>query len=557
VVNGGVTSYESTISYTYDAGDRITQIVDSAGGTITRGYDNLDRLATETTAQGSVSYGYDNRGRRTSMTVAGQSQVSYSYDNADRLTQISQGSSNVGFGYDNANRRTSLTLANGVSVSYSFDNDSRVTGITYQLGTTTLGNLTYSYDRLGQRMQVGGSFARTALPGAVSTTAYDAADELTNWNGAAISYDANGNMLSDGSNAFTWNARNQVATLNAASLQYDALGRRIKNAAGTSFLFDGPNAVQELAGSNVTANLLQGGGVDKIFTRTDSAGSRALLRDALGSTVALVDAGGNVQTDYSYDPFGNTSSSGQSSSNVFQYIGRENEGNGLYFVRARYYSPTLHRFVSEDPLRFFADSNFYRYCFDSPTNCTDRVGLQGGPGEEDEEEVEAPENFAEAVLGKDAVDAIRNANEEAEAEAEAEAAREPEFEKILDNISEADQMAIARGDCPTNPEVGRAIAIKKMFQNLRNPLRNIFNQKAPNQVAPGTNQLSGVYINDLGRAEPWIAYYDGYGRIIARTDYNAGNSAAGIPGTHTETYEYGPGYSPYKTTNHIPGEYPH
>jgi len=80
------------------------------------------------------------------------------------------------------------------------------------------------------------------------------ANELTNWNGTPISYDLNGNMLSDGVNTFSWNARNQVAALNNVSLQYDAEGRRTRNAAGTSFLFDGANAAQELSGSTVTAN---------------------------------------------------------------------------------------------------------------------------------------------------------------------------------------------------------------------------------------------------------------------------------------------------------------
>ena len=59
VVTGGVASYESTTSYTYDAGNRLTQVVDSAGGTITRSYDDLDRLTSEITPQGSISYGYD------------------------------------------------------------------------------------------------------------------------------------------------------------------------------------------------------------------------------------------------------------------------------------------------------------------------------------------------------------------------------------------------------------------------------------------------------------------------------------------------------------------
>jgi RHS repeat-associated protein len=374
VVNAGVTSYESTVGYTYDAGNRMTQAVDSAGGTITEAYDNLDRLTSETTPQGQISYGYDLGGRRASMTVAGQPQVTYLYDNANRLTQIAQGTSTVGFSYDTANRRSTLTLSNGVNMAYTYDNNSRVTGITYKFNATTLGNLTYSYDSLGRRTQVGGSFAQTDLPGSITSATYDAANELTNWNGTSISYDSNGNMLSDGSNAFTWNARNQVATLNSVSLQYDAFGRRIENAAGKSFLYDGANAAQELSGSTASANLISGG-IDEIFTRTDSTGAFTPLQDALGSTIALVDASGGLVTQYAYDPFGNTTVSGTTNADNFQYTGRENEGSGLYFYRARYYSPLLGRFVNEDPLGFEGSgANLYAYTFNSPANFVDPAG---------------------------------------------------------------------------------------------------------------------------------------------------------------------------------------
>lgn len=374
VVNGGNTTYESTISYTYDAGNRLTQAVDSAGGTITDAYDGLDRLTGETTAQGSISYAYDAANRPTTMQVAGQPAVNYTYDNANRLTQISQSSSTTSFNYDIANRRTSLTLPNGVVVSYSYDADSHLTGITYQLGPSTLGNLSYAYDQLGRRVQVGGALSRTNLPAAVASAAYDAANELTNWNGTNLSYDANGNMLSDGVNTFTWNARNQVATLNNVSLQYDAFGRRIKNAAGISFLYDGANAVQELSGTTVTANLLSGS-IDEVFTRADASGAFAQLKDALGSTIALVDSNGNSQTVYTYDPFGNTSVTGISNANEFQYTGRENEGNGLYFYRARYYLPLLGRFINEDPLGFRGGINFYEYVASDPIDFLDPLGL--------------------------------------------------------------------------------------------------------------------------------------------------------------------------------------
>src|SRR6185437_12528452 len=183
------------VGHWVNAYNRMTQAVDSAGGTITEAYDNLDRLTSETTPQGQISYGYDLAGRRVNMTVAGQPQVTYSYDNANRLTQIAQGSSTVGFSYDNINRRSTLTLSNGVNMSYSYDNDSHVTGITYKFSTNTLGDLSYSYDSLGRRTQVGGSFAQTGLPAAMNSATYDAANELTNWNGTSISYDLNGNML--------------------------------------------------------------------------------------------------------------------------------------------------------------------------------------------------------------------------------------------------------------------------------------------------------------------------------------------------------------------------
>lgn len=54
----------------------------------------------------------------------------------------------------------------------------------------------------------------------------------------------------------------------------------------------------------------------------------------------------------------------------------ENESNGLYFYRARYYSPVLGRFINEDPLGFAGSGpNFYAYVFDNPTNLTDPFGL--------------------------------------------------------------------------------------------------------------------------------------------------------------------------------------
>jgi RHS repeat-associated protein len=221
---------------------------------------------------------------------------------------------------------------------------------------------------------MGGSLAKVNLPTAITSATYNADNQLTNWNGTTLSYDLNGNMTNDGATTYTWDARNHLAAFGSTSFSYDTLGRRTRNATGTAFLYDGVNAVQELSGSTVTANLLSGG-VDEIFTRTDSAGVRNFLTDALGSTVALTDSTGTTQTQYTYEPFGKMTASGASNTSTFQYTGRENDGTGLYYYRARYYNPVLERFISEDPLDFGGgDVNLYAYAGASPTNEVDPSG---------------------------------------------------------------------------------------------------------------------------------------------------------------------------------------
>jgi RHS repeat-associated protein len=268
------------------------------------------------------------------------------------------------------------------SVTYSYDSASQLTGLTYKNGSTTLGNLTYSYDLAGRRINTGGSYARTGTPQAAPSATYNVNNQLTQWKGASLTYDANGNLTSDGTNTYTWNARNQLVAISgatSASFQYDPFGRRVsKTISGmTQYLYDGANPVQEISGTSTSANLLTGG-LDEYFQRTDSAGARSFLTDALGGTLALADSSGALQTQYTFEPFGNTSVTGATTTNSFAYTGRELDATGLYFNRARYYNPSLQRFISEDPIGFNGGINFYAYTANSPTNLTDPFGLQGG-----------------------------------------------------------------------------------------------------------------------------------------------------------------------------------
>jgi RHS repeat-associated protein len=395
----------STITLSYDAGNRRTQAVDSHAGTIGDTYDGLDRLLSETTPQGTITYSYDAANRRMGMTVGGQPLVSYSYDNADRLMNIAQGTSAVGLQYDAASRRTALTLPGGISQRSSYDAANELAGITYALGSTTLGSLSYGYDADGRATTMGGSWARTGIPAAVSSATYNADNELTLWGSVPLTYDANGNLTTAGATTYAWNARNQLASIagtgGPASFSYDAFGRRIGKTVGgttTGFLNDGSNVVQELSGATPSANLLTGLAPNQTFVRTSGGQATTLLTDRLGSTLALASGAGTVQTQYTYDPYGNAAASGTASSNPFQYTGQQNDGTGLDFYHARSYSPLLGRFISQDPLGFSArdyaaatgrwtakdplgfsggTTSLYQYALDDPINVIDPSGLWG------------------------------------------------------------------------------------------------------------------------------------------------------------------------------------
>ena len=372
---------ESTVSYNYDAGNRMTGITDSTGGILTESYDGLDRIASETSPNGTVEYQYDTASRRTQMQVAGQNAVNYGYDNANRLTSVIQGGSIVSMSYDNTNRRTTLTLPNGIQLTYGYDNANELTGLTYKLGTTTVGNLTYGYDNDGRIINRGGTFDVTNLPASVTSTTYDANNRMTTWGSKTLSYDNNGNLLTDGTNIYTWNTRNQLVAAaggTTESFVYDASGRRESktiDGTATNFLYDGLNMEQELNGTTPTANYLTGGGIDEVFSRSTSGGTQSYLTDNLGSTLALTSSAGTIQTSYTYEPYGSTTQSGSASTNAVQYTGRENDGDGLYYNRARYYSPLYSRFVSEDPKGLVGGFDSYTYVRSNPIAFDDPLGL--------------------------------------------------------------------------------------------------------------------------------------------------------------------------------------
>ena len=145
-------------------------------------------------------------------------------------------------------------------------------------------------------------------------------------------------------------------------------------------LHDGLQPVQEKRNGQF-ANILTGAGLDELISRTDASGTRrTFITDALGSVLSLTDDAGAEKTAYRYQPYGATTQSGEASNNTYQYTGRENDGAGLYYYRARYYSSAYMRFMAEDPIGLAGGLNRYAYANGAPLMYIDPEGLQGRSG---------------------------------------------------------------------------------------------------------------------------------------------------------------------------------
>jgi RHS repeat-associated protein len=197
-------------------------------------------------------------------------------------------------------------------------------------------------------------------------------------------YDGNGNLTSDGTFTYGYDAENRLTSANGAgntaSYTFDAQGRRItKNINGTTtaFVTDASNReVLEYDGASGAILRWYAYGLgpnDGLGQMNVASGTRAaLVTDILGSVIASLDSASGAVSKVGYLPYGKSPSAGP-----FGFTGQrvDTEMNGLYYFRARQYSPAWGRFLQVDPIGYSSDSNLYSYVGNDPLNGTDLLGL--------------------------------------------------------------------------------------------------------------------------------------------------------------------------------------
>lgn len=428
LTNETQTGYNS-FSYTYtydDYGNRAT--MEDTDQTIQYAYDLANHLSAATTYEATSSLGSG----ATATSIA-NSQTKYQYDAQGNMTERAQQTHvSASSGSDNAIMSADGTFAmiqdpweTDFAVDFTYDGFSRLASVCEENSETV-----YTYDADGHRT------SKTA-EGATCRYVWDGDQLVVSLGGVLLSsftVPAEGSktvmmkefsvgkkyyVLVDGTRysataKFVRGEAMQSAVLRARRdderpelppvvehdrilLDFGPVSFAINDPYSPSIDIDGLKEVRVIGPANANVELYDEDPsvVTEIYIRglslvaaVKNGQATYYHYNAHGDVVQLTNSSGSVTKDYTYDAFGVENAFSFTDENLFRYCGEQYDPEtGNYYLRARYYDPTVGRFTQEDTVPYVSTEypngqsiidplslNLYTYCYNNPLRYRDPSG---------------------------------------------------------------------------------------------------------------------------------------------------------------------------------------
>ena len=429
----------NTISYQYDLGDRLLKTENTNGLKIEYTYDKNSNVNnskyTFNNQTNIVKYNYDRDNRINSIILNTDAEIHTNYDKLSRLQDKVIKTNNktyqTGYEYhdtDVVNKTTTLvkSVKNGDNqrIEYTYDVNGNIQTISvegqlkqkyYYDGLNQLvrednkeqnKTITYTYD-LGGNITAKTTYAYTeaenieATPTETITYQYNNAnwkDQLTSYNGNAITYDEIGNIKTYDGTTYTWqNGRELVGMSNPngfnVTYKYNDSGIRTQktvNGVTTDYYLEGDKVVYEKTGNNILTYSYDDQGELIGFKYNND--QYYYIRNAQTDIIGILNNNLEQVASYTYDSWGNlirikdkdgkdvtTNQEHIGNINPYRYRGyRYDKETGLYYLQSRYYHPTWGRFISLDGMistgNGLLSHNMYIYCENDSISRIDPTG---------------------------------------------------------------------------------------------------------------------------------------------------------------------------------------
>jgi len=425
-------------TYTYDANSNVTKTVDRKGQAHTYTYNNRDFLMTSVTGDETVHFAYDTAGRRLSMTDAtGTTQYTYAAATGWLKTVTFPDDRTIQYQYDARGNRTRMTDPFGKVTTYQYDANSRLQSVGPSASNH---DTTYSYrknSQLSSMTQKNGVNSQFGYNGLNLSSLTHKKSGGANLQSSSYVYDVNRNITEKTeqgtSHSFTYDALNRIGTstqfdetytydnrgnrltmqsdkpliMGESSYTYDQRDRlkavtqsdgtqvaytyngdgllveRTESGNTTRYYYDGAHMIAEAEVVNGTAQHVASyirGNRNQLVARVDTSGSKAYyVHNGHGDVIGLTNSAGNFINTYTYDIWGNPQTTEETVPNPFRYSGEYwDETTGLQYLRARWYDPSMGRFINEDSYEGDISNpltlNLYTYVHNNPLIFIDPSG---------------------------------------------------------------------------------------------------------------------------------------------------------------------------------------